>query len=52
MYENNHPLSQECKMRLTKTDLTATFSDHSYTEYKHQTFKKHCLLHKQAFPDG
>jgi hypothetical protein len=29
IYENNHPLSQACQMRLTKTDLTSTFSDHS-----------------------
>lgn len=40
MYENNHPLPQACQMRLTKTDLIATFSDHSYTGYQHQTFQK------------
>jgi len=52
MYENNQPLSQTCQMSLTKTDLTATFNDHSYTEYHYQTLQEHCLLHKEAFPEG
>lgn len=41
MYENNHRMSQACQMRLTKPDLTATCSDHSHTEYQHQTFQEH-----------
>lgn len=46
MYEKNHPLSQACQMRLTENDLTATFSDHSYTDYHYQILQEHCLLHK------